>query len=63
MCLFRDIAYEEFDRYVKKKRPCKRAALSIWAMLGGTKGGSFTGTFGSKIKCISGFLFLGSRGH
>jgi hypothetical protein len=62
MCLFRDIAYEEFDRYVKK-RPCKRAALSIRALLGETEGGSFTGTFERKGKCISGFLFLGSRGH
>ena len=26
-------------------------------------GGSFTGTFERKRKCISGFLFLGPRGH
>jgi len=26
-------------------------------------GGSFTGTYERKRKCISGFLFLGPRGH
>jgi len=38
--------YKEFERYVK--RPCKRAALSIWPCWG-TGRGSFTATFERKI--------------
>jgi hypothetical protein len=47
--------YEEFERCVK--RPCKRAALSIGALFGETRGGSFNGTSERKRKCVSGFLF------
>jgi hypothetical protein len=35
--LFREIFYEEFERYVKK-RSCKRAAVSIGALLGKLEG-------------------------
>jgi hypothetical protein len=36
MYLFREIFYEEFERYVKS--PCKRAALSIGTLLGNLEG-------------------------
>jgi len=32
-------------------------------LLGNLEGGSFTGNFGRKRKCVSGFLCLGRRGH
>jgi hypothetical protein len=44
------------DMY-KKKRPCKRAALSVGALLGKLEGVNFTGTSERKRKCISAFLF------
>jgi hypothetical protein len=43
--LFREIFNEEFEIYLKKKKPCKRAAISIGAPVGDPGGGSFTGTF------------------
>jgi hypothetical protein len=46
----------------KKKRPCKRAALSIgpcWEIWSG----SFTGTFERKRGCISELLLREARGH
>jgi hypothetical protein len=49
--------YEEFERVVKK-RLCKRAALSIGALLRKLVGGLFTETFERKRKWIPGFLFL-----
>jgi len=38
--------YKEFEKYVK--RPCKRADLSIGALLGNLEGGAFTATFERK---------------
>jgi hypothetical protein len=45
--------------------PCKSAVLSIGALLGKLEGGggSFTGSFERNRECISGFLYLGPRGH
>jgi len=52
--LFRKVFYEEFERYVKK-------ALLMGSSLhrgsvGEPSGGSYTGTFERKRKCIYGFL-------
>jgi len=55
--LFREIFYEEFERYVKK-RPCKRAALCIGALLWNLEGVRSLELFDTKRKCISRFLFL-----
>jgi hypothetical protein len=47
-----NLFYEEFERYVKTGSSLHRGAI------GETGGGSFTGTFERKIKCVSEFLFL-----
>jgi hypothetical protein len=52
----------EFERYLKKKRPCMQAALSIGPCWGSWRG-SVTGSFERRRECTSGFLFRGPRGH
>jgi hypothetical protein len=52
--LFREIFYEEFERYVKKG-PVNGLHRGP---VGEPGEGAFTGTFEIKRKCISGLLFL-----
>jgi len=53
--------YEEFERYVKNA--LQTGSSLHRGSIGEPGGGSFTGTFKRKRKCISGFLFLGRRRH
>jgi hypothetical protein len=53
--------YKEFERYVKLS-PCKRAALSIGALLGKLEGFRLLGLLGKKKMHIW-IPFLGPRGH
>jgi len=52
--------YEEFERYVKKGLVYGQLHRGP---VGEPGGGLLTGTFQRKRDCISGFLFLGPRGH
>jgi hypothetical protein len=54
--LFREILYEEFERYVKQNHV--KGQLSRWRPYWEIGGGSFTETFERKRKCLSGFLFF-----
>jgi hypothetical protein len=51
--------YEEFGRYVK--RPCKRAALSIGALLGSLEEVRFLGILREKENVYLGSFFLDSE--
>jgi len=50
--------YEEFERYVKKKRPCKQAFLSVGALLGNLEGVCLLGLLREKENAYLGFFFL-----
>jgi hypothetical protein len=56
--LYQGNFYNEFERYVKKG-PCKRAALSIGALLGNLEGvGSYLGLLREKENAYLGSFFL-----
>jgi len=52
---------QEFERYVKKALQTDSSVHR--GPVGELGGGSFTGPFERKRECISGFFFLGPRGH